>query len=458
MKLLILGHNAYNHVSEDFRIDAFLWDKIPQECNIRDYDHIILSLLDIESKTLPEWDKFNKLINIETFYDFMYSKGEIIILGDPRVEIKGDIFDLSFLAWTGIKFNWDSASGDTVKFNNHYEYSRYKEYFSKLNKWEYSLDSATLHSKAWEGITPYKVSINRAYICSNRYHNGLGIQFAYSLKDKNGISDDFGKIIFLPVISLSEDETIELVLSDVYDISFETSEPEWVDEVKAFGQNDIDLDIKAISDEITSKAELLEIKRGELARCRKYIKLIYEKEFPLEPIVRDVIKELGAIVREPVEKNKEDGWLTVESNGETYEGVMEIKSTRKDTFDEGGRKQLVDWVDRGRIIESKDYKGIFIGNSAIEKPLSERPSPYSSSWLKATELSRFCVIESSHLYLIYILYKHGLIEISEFWKEVFNTNGAFDMKDYKEKLNAAEGLRDKYGLTDWDILREKGTS
>ena len=62
-----------------------------------------------------------------------------------------------------------------------------------------------------------------------------------------------------------------------------------------------------------------------------------------------------------MEKNKEDGWITVKVDGIVYEGVLEIKSTKSGQFGEDGRKQLLDWIDRGRTLRLKNYKGYSLG-------------------------------------------------------------------------------------------------
>ena len=158
----------------------------------------------------------------------------------------------------------------------------------------------------------------------------------------------------------------------------------------------------------------------------------------MEPIVRDVLCVLGAKVEDPIEKNKEDGWIK-EINGKEYKGVLEIKSTRLDHFNEDGRKQLLDWVNRGITLRNIQYKGIFIGNSAIEKPVEDRPFAFSDSWEKAAELGKFCAMKTEHLYIIYKLNCEDKINIDAFWETVFNTNGIFDLKKYLE----SQGIKDE---------------
>ncbi len=106
-----------------------------------------------------------------------------------------------------------------------------------------------------------------------------------------------------------------------------------------------------------------------------------------------LFRVIGAHVKVLEEKNKEDGWIIVEVGNTTYEGVLEIKSTKTDTFNERGRTKLLGWIDRGRTLQEKNYKGIFIGNSAVNRPKDERPLAFSGSWIKAAELSGICALK-----------------------------------------------------------------
>ena len=142
------------------------------------------------------------------------------------------------------------------------------------------------------------------------------------------------------------------------------------------------------------------------------------------------MRSLGAHVEDPSEPGKEDGWIVVSFGEKNYEGVLEIKSTKSDQFNEDGRKQLLDWIDRGIRLREKKYKGIFIGNSAVDKPLKERPWAFSDSWQKSSKLSEICAIKTEDLYTIYLLKQSGKLDIEKFWKTLFETDGIFDIKQF----------------------------
>jgi len=117
---------------------------------------------------------------------------------------------------------------------------------------------------------------------------------------------------------------------------------------------------------------------------------------------------------------------------------LEIKSTKSDTFSEEDRKQLLDWIDRGRTLRQKNYKGIFIGNSAVDKPHKERHWAFSDSWSKSAELSEICALKTEDLYSLHLLNARGKMDRDKFWRDLFETNGIFDMKNYRDALSLKE--------------------
>jgi hypothetical protein len=112
--------------------------------------------------------------------------------------------------------------------------------------------------------------------------------------------------------------------------------------------------------------------QAEREKTRECLKLLYERGDQLEVVVRDILRGLGAHVEDPENPGKEDGWVTVQVSGQILEGVIEVKSTKNPQFGEDGIRQLLDWVDRGIQLRQKKYKGLFFGNSSVDKVINER--------------------------------------------------------------------------------------
>ena len=109
----------------------------------------------------------------------------------------------------------------------------------------------------------------------------------------------------------------------------------------------------------------------------------------------------------------------------TLQGVLEIKSTQRLSFDEGGLKQLMQWKERGRA-RGKSYKGIFIGNSAYGMPPSERPNPFGSGFKKTAEASGLVALTTAVLLAELTKVEDDGAPVEALWRTLFATNGVYE--------------------------------
>jgi hypothetical protein len=457
-KILLIGSIGFNASNESASVSCVPWEKIGSSPNLRDYDAVVLNLLglDAERRDLVDWSAFSSVVSFPVARDVLQNHGKIIVLGDPRFTIKlsskkeGEDTELPFLFWSGLECTWDNSNGDTVLFHDTYDHKDYADYVKRLNRWDYSLDGVSIDPNTVRRFfrTDYlnqkglEVARKVETIVENRYRNLIVCEVRIGVfKDTRYERSDnliFGPILFLPPISASEDETVQIVLRDLCGFDAALPEPTWIKDFTAPGQKQVDEEIVRLNGEAEVLRQRLKQAFADREKRRECLKLLYEREFGLEPAVRDILRALGAHVEDPKEENKEDGWITVVVGKETHEGVLEIKSTRSDSFTEDGRKQLLDWVDRGRTQRAKQYKGIFIGNSAVNKPATERQYPFSDSWKKSAELSGICAMTSTDLYVVYLLKSRNLLDVDLFWRELFSTNGIFDARKYYEALAPKE--------------------
>ena len=424
------------------RIDCYTWNKIQKVKNIRDYDTIILNLLTVKNLMQNEridWDFFRSMLNFSSSYEILANDGQIFVIGDPRFEIPvSGRKKLPFLFWTGFKFNWDSQPGDTI--NLFWCEEQFKNYASKLTKWDYSLADVELdYDTISEQFNLAKIKNDDKFVMGvdkhnfvvNRYQHAIAFILSIQVTEKNFNKDNLivnhGPMIFLPETSMDEDETIITVLQDICNVPMKLPEPNWVNQHMAPGQGLIDEEINNIIAELELVNKKLQIAIRKKRGIRRCLKLLYEREYALKPVVHEILEKLGARVEKPSEKNKEDGWITVETPHGTCEGVLEIKTTKFDHFDENSRKQLLDWVDWGRVKRLKNYKGIFIGSNAVNIPVDNRPAAFSKNWAKAAELSGICAMRTEDLYYVYVLNSKNKLDVNLFWELLFKTNGIFDI-------------------------------
>lgn len=440
-KILLIGAKGYDRDKEGLRLKCVSWDKLSTIRNVRDYDVLVINLLSIKAtaeRNKVDWKLFSKFLDFHAASDILNHDGEIIVLGDPRFNILDPILEMEFLDWTGAKFDWDSQPGDTIKSN---DLRQFKNYEKHLRLWNYSLANCYLNKPVFNAVWNLQNIENRGRVvqtrlhsaCFNRYKQSIAFFIQHIITNGDHIFHQFGRIYILPEISLDEDETLLIILRDFCDAASELPELEWVSGFNVHGQQAIDEKITQIQATLAEQQAALKKAITERTSVRSCLKLLYEREFALEPIVRNTLGQLGAKVEESAENNKEDGWITVQVAGTTYEGVLEIKSTKNDQFGEDGRKQLLDWIDRGRTLRDKNYKGIFIGNSAVTKPINERPDAFSDSWKKNAALSQICAIKSEELYSIYHWHKQGKLNLDDFWTTLFTTSGIFDIKKFIPK-------------------------
>lgn len=459
-KIALIGAKGYTQDSADLQVSCFAWSDLTKIINLRDYDKVIVSLLSLKHQhSTIDWDAFAKALDLRTLRDILWNGGSIIILGDPRFTIQrykegsSEPITEPFLIWTGMNFEWDGQPGDTIECVDDYEHRKYEEYLKSFKHWNYSLQKCELKAEKFFNVEYLKkeeisVELTQDIFCWNRYGAALAFSLRVALEknrywgygygaDKEPIFST-GPLIILPEIDLTEDDTLVIVLRDLCGVESSLPEPAWLEEFNAPGQKAADDKLRQIQTQFDSLIEDYQKAQTEREKSRECLKLLYERGDKLELVVRNIFRGLGAHVEDPEHPGKEDGWLTVQLPGSTAEAVLEVKSTKNPQFGEDGIRQLLDWINRGVQLRQKKYKGIFIGNSSVDKALNERPWPFSDNWAKSAELHELAAITSGDLYVIYILSVSGHLEPEEFWQKLFSCNGVFDMTPYLAMLTPKE--------------------
>ncbi len=458
-KIALIGTQGYERRGEDLRIDCFPWHKINEITNLQDYDMLLFNLLSLTTPAVLNGPEFHGKFNFDIAFEILRPGGQIIVLGDPRFKIRTSpspipAIEEPFLAWTGIVFTWDNRPGDTVSFDEK-QGPAFRELMRYLRRWDYSLRRCDLDPKVFEKRFDRKelekvglqLQIVRNFFCVNRYDAALAFSVWWRLErvthgtygpPSETIVHEYGRIIFLPRMDLGEDEAITLVLKDVCGVETELPEPTWVAQLRAPGQEVVDEEIAGIAAQLEALRAQLRAAESKRSNVRATLKLLYDRGSSLELVVRDTLRKLGAQVEDPKEPGKEDGWITYQLDGQTLEGVLEVKSTRNQQFPENALRQLLDWIQRGVELRKKKYKGIFVGSNALDKALSERPAAFSDSWKKSAELYQIVAIKAEHLYAAYSLNAMGKLDVEVFWKQVFITDGIFDGSGYWKMLTSVK--------------------
>ena len=89
-KVLLIGAKGYQQTGEGVRVDCCLWSALSKLDNIRDYDTVILDLLELQTdgaKKAVDWPDFDQQFNFRNAVDILSNRGTIIVVGDPRFRI-----------------------------------------------------------------------------------------------------------------------------------------------------------------------------------------------------------------------------------------------------------------------------------------------------------------------------------------------------------------------------------
>ena len=78
----------------------------------------------------------------------------------------------------------------------------------------------------------------------------------------------------------------------------------------------------------------------------------------------------------------------------------------------------------------------------MDKPIHERPWPFSDDWKNSVELHDFVAIRTEDIYVLYLLKTKKQLNTNKFWTDFFNCKGIFDMKPYWDMLAPAESTEE----------------
>jgi len=454
----IIGTKGFQRSDESVEIECFPWKEVASVANPSDYDTIIFNLLSLKDPTTVDWDGFFDKFTVLTTLEVLVNGGNIVIIGDPRFWLNEPIVvpggeegtGTQFLEWTGIQFDWDEKSGKTkIPVKRDPSTEPYLNYIEKISHWDYSLrkcvwpmgQQAMLESVLQKTVTQFSSSFQVERICENRYRGLIVFAIKLSIADRTDIGGGYlhkngreGRIIFLPQVEVPQEDLVAMVLTDILGIQVIVPEPSWATAILAPGQPHIEARIEQIKHDIATLEVNLKSAMEERQRVRRCVHLLYKLGDELEDAVREILCSLGSTIEPPIERGKEDGWLTIEIEGKVFEGVLEIKGTRKNQFSLEGLRQLMEWKKRGILNRQKKYKGIFVGNSGAEKEVSEREVPFADPWTATAKLDDIAVLNTCDLYKLYRLDCEGNLDRNQFWRALFQTNGVFSLDDFSQPM------------------------
>jgi hypothetical protein len=455
-KVAVLGFSSKSVELEELKIHFWSWQELWRVTpNLEDYEELIVLTTD---ECTCEYKALRKVLNSEVTEAILLHGGRITMVGDPRgrfetyLATRGSICsegkDLPFLFWIGLIFHWDDATGDTILHT--VPPSEWDPYVKRVRDWSYSLRHVEKSAVEYEllreaNLKRHGLSMDLEVIpiCANRKRQPFAFDLYLKTEpiDKNHTgtvyldatrqvriarASRFGPISFLPRVEATDEDNVALLLHLRFGVGDTGPEPNWTQSIVIPGEDSIREQLRQAREIVQTKESELSAGENELAKIRKPIGLLFRSDKQLEELVWCALRDLGADIQEPQKRGVDDGRLSISVGDSVLRAVLEVKSTRKETFDEKGLRQLMDWQSQALMETNAPHKGFFIGSNAIDKPADERPIAFADQWIKKAELSNIIAIKCEQLFNLWLADKKGQLDRVAFWKKIRESVGIFD--------------------------------
>jgi hypothetical protein len=429
-RILVLGSVGHSR-----RVTAHVWDNLPNDLNVADYDVVILNLMAyssdnelasrVISNTLPGASQFSRLL-------FSYGS-EVVTIGSPSTIVARAEYDIHEATWwLPIETPVHEEQGDQIRITD----SSFAYYFDNLDRWKFfwtgksfSRSEVAKHTYIHAvGLEAANIGVSLKSIAETRFHKPIGIKANLQLLDAHGdtvvVSSD---IYWLPPTTrISHYEAVDLLLRERYGVSSEQTAPDWVSSYHLPRQHPIENEINEHEREIDRLEGQLVTARRRLTEETRFQQLLFERGEPLELIVRDALRELGAEVEEFTEQGKEDGRIA--SPFGDARGMLEIKG-RTSSLKLGDVRQLDQWVRDAFFNEEWEGKGILIANMYSDTPLGQRGDPFPDNCVRLAKRSGYCLVKTSQVFRALLDHQREELDIEGFWETIFETDGVCPLPD-----------------------------
>jgi hypothetical protein len=366
-------------------IDTVSWEAqtVP---NIADYDTVIISVPHITKQFLERAQgKFFEDI-AKALLRFLNSKGKMIVLALPKIEIKRtDLYPgyLSNLSWCPLLFSTIEESGKSVVNKK----EMYPSYLKKMTSWSFyfSIPQACLSRELtnYHGATSntqYRVPLE-PYL-ENRYGRVLAGSCHIEIRRERLQSRDFGgvdyvypdspdhitgEIVLLPLLDgILPEEALAHILKDEFGLLVESVLPDWASEIEMPFVPELEKKIAEASAVMAGEEKKITEYSKQIDKIKSYQRLLYGTGYELEDVVRTSLEYLGAKVN-PAKYAQEE--YVLEIDGKDF--LIEVKGIGK-SITLTHLRQLTDYLLKYQEDTGKDCKGILFGNAWRLLPPGQR--------------------------------------------------------------------------------------
>lgn len=425
-RILVLGSTPHTR-----NVTAYTWDNLPPDLNVADYDVVILNLAAFEDVELYK-QVHDKLPKPAQFLRHIFSpNSEIIAVGQLR--IPGRHFDW----WLPVKPNFFPESGTEIReVETQFDY-----YFKHVKGWKSHIGANSEFEEAVSEIALVEPNAKAVRlliypIAQTRFKMPIAFRAEFETKGGSSLRRTTNVFCLPAPTEISPQEAINLILKHRYGLLLEVEAPDWTADHKLPNQIPVEAEISEYVGEIERLNTALRIAKERLHHESRFVKLLYEPEAALEPIVYDALTYLKAQVQVPQIPGREDGRL-IDPCGR--KGLLEIKSKTQSV---GMRdiRQLDHWLREAIAEEEWDGKGIMVANIQYHLPPAARGKYYPDDCIRVAKQFGLALLTTTQLFQAICSYQEGHLDVQEFWDIVFNSNGLCDLPDLEFKEAASEGV------------------
>lgn len=413
------------------------WHEIPDDLNVVDFDVVVLNYVPLEepnyansidTDSLPPTEQL-----IRHFFDGQTVTMAIgppdLTYGRPLMKARADGFVPVRPATrkeSGTEFTLDAYEGEL------------NGYFECVDRWSWycapsSAPNDAVFDRACELLSVHaNVAIpDIRPIATNRKGEPVAFEMRADLwhLDEYGTNEllkTSGRLLWFPSPTrCASDEAIRRLLTSV-GIGAESPPPSWTADYLLPRHTDAAERVDSIAQRITDLGDELAQARRELDVEARFVHLLYEQGEPLEDVVHDALRELGADITRPETSGGNDGHL-IEPAGRR--GVLEIKG-KSGVIGVRDMRQLRHWVTQAETDDpGTDFKGLFVANAHRDAPVDERSESYDINAAKLASRWGLALITTTQLFQALRNDQKGELDREAFWDAVFDANGIVTVDD-----------------------------
>ena len=423
MKVLIITSeeidtSAFN---AEFRFIDWNCANFALDINFSDYDGLVIDVdsLAKEKEKKGEDDKiylsnFEQQLSPEVTNDILGRKGSFVtIIGNPATLLQYS----SLINLLGFNASVKQLKGTNI--TDRCDNNNFKNYWKKINEYHYYFEWIKVNRMNNNPFRGCRLKVYDEIKNRSGYIIGTCISPVENLTSCPVLS---GEISFVPPLE-DKQETIRNIL-EIYLPFGDEKEPGWAQSLMVVGQKAIEDRISELATKINGllqQKQDLEEDRQNLRRC---LEVLYKSDKLLEKSTKQLLKEIGFTNSEPGESNKVEFYV----NFKNYNFVVEVKSTKKESLDMKGLRQVINWQMDKMSESNEKYKALLITSNQYNLPLEKRSRTIlPSNLIEFAKQYEICVLPVTILFYISQLISEKKYTVKEFADLLYKTNGIVKM-------------------------------